>query len=299
MGFGRGKVILLGEHAVVHGHPAIAVGIERGVTATARLAQRDVLRIAPWDLALRPDPASEEPLERAFAAVLECYRNRSSLEVDARVDLPAGAGLGCSAAIGVAVLDAIDELLGVERSRSALGAAALVWERVFHGNPSGVDNTMSAVGGVGLFRKGAPLEPLHSNKPLHLVIGYSGESSSTKEMVDLVARQLHGDPDRVTKAFEDIESLVRNAKFAIEAGDHVALGQLLDLNHTILSSLMLCTAKLDAMCQRARAAGALGAKMTGAGGGGCMFALAAKPEQALRIRDVLGEDAFEAEVSNA
>jgi mevalonate kinase len=199
----------------------------------------------------------------------------------------------------VAVLDAIDELLGVERSRTALGAAALVWERVFHGNPSGVDNTMSAVGGVALFRKGAPLEPLDSNKPLHLVIGYSGESSSTKEMVDLVARQLHGDPDRVTKAFEGIESLVRNAKLAIEAGDLVALGQLLDLNHTILSSLMLCTTKLDAMCQRARAAGALGAKITGAGGGGCMFALAAKPEQALRIRDVLGENAFVSEVSDA
>lgn len=299
MGFGRGKVILLGEHAVVHGYPAIAVGIERGVTATAKLAQRDVLRIAPWDLALRPDPASEEPLERAFAAVLACYPNRRPLQVDARVDLPAGAGLGCSAAIGVAVLDAIDELLGVERSRTALGAAALVWERVFHGNPSGVDNTMSAVGGVALFRKGAPLEPLDSNKPLHLVIGYSGESSSTKEMVDLVARQLHGDPDRVTKAFEGIESLVRNAKLAIEAGDLVALGQLLDLNHTILSSLMLCTTKLDAMCQRARAAGALGAKITGAGGGGCMFALAAKPEQALRIRDVLGENAFVSEVSDA
>jgi mevalonate kinase len=101
----------------------------------------------------------------------------------------------------------------------------------------------------------------------------------------------------VEKAFGAIEVLVRNAKLAIEAGDHVALGQLMDLNHTILSSLMLCTTKLDAMCQAARRAGALGAKITGAGGGGCMFALAADRDEALRLCGVLGEAAFVAEAS--
>ena len=297
MGFGRGKVILLGEHAVVHGYPAIAVGIERGVTAEASPAERDLLRLSPWDLALRPDPEGGEPLERAFAVALALYPERPALEVNAQVELPAGAGLGCSAAIGVAILDAIDEALGIERPRTDLAAAALGWERVFHGNPSGIDNTMSAVGGVALYRKGAELQPLRSNKPLHLVIGYSGESSSTKEMVASVRRQLQGDPGRVNKAFEGIEVLVRNAKLAIEAGDHIALGQLLDLNHTILSSLMLCTTKLDEMCQAARRAGALGAKMTGAGGGGCMFALAPKHDEAIRLRDVLGEGSFVAEVS--
>lgn len=204
--------------------------------------------------------------------------------------------MGCSAAIGVAVLDAIDEALGIERTREELAAAALAWERVFHGNPSGIDNTMSAIGGVALYRKDAALRPLRSNKPLHLVIGYSGEPSSTKEMVASVGRQLASDPERVSTAFQAIEVLVRNAQLAIESGDHVALGQLLDLNHTLLSSLMLCTTKLDQMCQSARGAGALGAKMTGAGGGGCMFALAPKPDVALRLRDVLGEGAFVARV---
>ncbi len=297
MGFGRGKVILLGEHAVVHGCPAIAVGIERGVTAEASAAERNLLSLSPWGLALEPNALGSEPLERAFAAALALYPERPALEVSAEVELPAGAGLGCSAAIGVAVLDAIDEALGIQRSRTELAEAALVWERIFHGNPSGIDNAMSAVGGVALYRKGEPLQPLHSNKPLHLVIGYSGESSSTKEMVASVARQLEDDPKRVNKAFEAIEVLVRNARLAIEAGDHIALGQLLDLNHSILSSLMLCTGKLDEMCQTARAAGALGAKMTGAGGGGCMFALALKKDQALHLCEVLGPEAFLAEVS--
>ena len=297
MGFGRGKVILLGEHAVVHGCPAIAVGIERGVTAKASEAECDLLRLAPWGLCIEPDENGDQPLERAFYEALALYPGRPALEVEAVVELPAAAGLGCSAAIGVAVLDAIDEALGVERSRAHLAEAALAWEMVFHGNPSGIDNSMSAVGGVALYRRGEPLLPLRSKKSLHLVVGYSGESSSTKEMVASVARQLEHDPVRVNKAFEGIDVLVRNAKLAIEGGDHVALGQMLDLNHTILSSLMLCTSKLDEMCQSARKAGALGAKMTGAGGGGCMFALAPKHDEALRLREVLGPEAFVAEVS--
>ena len=280
MGFGRGKVILLGEHAVVHGYPAIAAGIERGVHADARIAERDLLRIAPWNLELEPDAKAEEPLQRAFAAILEPYRERPPIEVNATAELPAGAGLGCSAAIGVAVIDAIDDALGRPRSREAIGEAALVWERVFHGNPSGVDNTMSALGGVALFRRGEPLVPLTANKPLHLAIAHSGESASTKEMVASVRRQLEQDTDRVTQTFEGIETLVRNAKLAIEAGDLIALGQLLDLNHTLLSSLMLCTTRLDSMCQAAREAGALGAKMPGGGGGGSMFALAPKRAEA-------------------
>ncbi|MEM8607519.1 MAG: mevalonate kinase [Myxococcota bacterium] len=295
MGFGRGKVILFGEHAVVHGYPAIAVGIERGVTARAEPASEDRLSIAPWNLEIAPDP-NGEPLERAFAVALEGYRERPALSIHADVELPAGAGLGCSAAIGVAVLDAIDEALGNTRDREALAEAALAWEAVFHGNPSGVDNTMSAVGGVALFRKGSPLESLHSNKPLYLVIGNSGESPSTKAMVDLVARQFEDDRALVTKSFEAIEVLVRNARLALQSGDHVALGQLLDLNHSILSSLMVCTSKLDKMCQTARDAGALGAKMTGGGGGGCMVALAPKNDEAMRIASVLGDEAFVAEV---
>ena len=296
MGFGRGKVILFGEHAVVHGYPAIAVGIERGVVAEASPADEDLLKLSPWNMDVRPDPTGE-PLERAFAVALAAYSERPPIEVRAQIDLPAGAGLGCSAAIGVAVFHAVDEALGLERSREELAEAAIAWEKIFHGNPSGIDNTMSALGGVALFRRDEPLQSLRSNKPLHLVIGYSGQSPSTQEMVSSVARQLESDPVRVNKAFEAIDVLVRNAKLAIEAGDHIALGQLLDLNHAILSSLMLCTTKLDAMCQAARNAGALGAKMTGGGGGGCMIALAPKHDEALWICEALGESAFVAEVS--
>lgn len=78
MGFGRGKVILLGEHAVVHGYPAIAVGIDRGVTAEASLSEDDLLRLSPWDMDVRPDPKGE-PLERAFALALSGYSKRAQI----------------------------------------------------------------------------------------------------------------------------------------------------------------------------------------------------------------------------
>ena len=296
MGFGRGKVILLGEHAVVHGYPAIAAGIERGVTATARPGTEDELYIAPWELTVTPNDERQELLGRAFSVALGAYPERPPFQVEMQVDLPAGAGVGCSAAMGVALFDSIDESLGVRRSRADLGALALQWEKVFHGDPSGIDNTMSALGGVALYRKGSTIRAIRGKAPLRLIVGYSGEPSSTKAMVSSVARQVESDPGRMRKDFEAIEVLVRNATLAIESDDTVALGQLLDLNHAILSSWMLCTTKLDEMCQTARREGALGAKVTGAGGGGCMIALVKGDGEAERVRLALGSEAFVAEV---
>ncbi len=294
-GFGRGKAILLGEHAVVYGRPALACGIERGVRAEARSADASQLIVPTWDLALRPD--AEEPLARAFDALLNVYPERPTFEVTAEVELPAGAGLGCSAALGVAVLAAMDDALGVVRDAEARAEVSLAWERVFHGNPSGVDPAMASAGGVAVFRRGEPLQRVIPRRPLILVIADSGESSSTKVMVDSVRRQHERSQKRVEEVFDGIAALVRNGELAIAAGDVHALGQLMDLNHGLLSSLLLSTTKLEALCERARDAGAEGAKLTGAGGGGCMIALAPDMETAERARASVAEIATEAFVA--
>jgi mevalonate kinase len=299
MAFGRGKVILLGEHGVVHGRPALAAGLGRGVHATAARAASDALALSGTAPRLRPDAEGEEALARAFHVVLEGYGARPfPAEVVCDVGLPPGAGLGCSAAIGVAVVGALDALYGVERSPEARGAYCLAWEEVFHGNPSGVDNTMAAVGGVHVYRKGEPLEPVHPRAPLHLVVGYSGESSSTKAMVEGVARFAERKPAEATKIFDGMASLVGYAKVALAEGNLRHVGQLLDLNHKLLSALMLSTERLEALCEAARGAGALGAKVTGAGGGGCMIALVGSPAEAepvLEALRALGCDPFFAE----
>ncbi len=299
MAFGRGKVILLGEHGVVHGRPALAAGLGRGVRASATRAEADELFLRGSELRVRPDAEAEEPLARAFRAVLSSYGPRPfPAVVECEVGIPAGAGLGCSAAIGVAVVGALDELYETPRSPEALGAYCLAWEKVFHGNPSGVDNTMAAVGGIAVYRKGEPLAPVFPKKPLVLVVGYSGESASTKEMVESVARYAARRPAEAEKIFDGMAALVGYAKVALEEGNLAHVGQLFDMNHKLLSSLMLSTERIETMCAAAREAGALGAKVTGSGGGGCIIALAASHEAAEPIVGALralGADPFVAE----
>ncbi|MEC7525000.1 MAG: mevalonate kinase [Myxococcota bacterium] len=294
--FGRGKVILLGEHAVVYGTPALAAGIERGVAARVEEAEAFQLAIPTWDLELAID--ADEDLARAFAALVETHPDRAALKpvrVTLDVALPAGAGLGCSAAVGVAVCRALDASVGRADPDAAIGERTLAWERVFHGNPSGIDNAVSAHGGVVVFRRGEPLEPVTPKSPLHLVIGDSRESASTKAMVAEVARQKERDPKRFQKTLDGVSSLVQNARLAIEAGDWYGLGQLMNLNHALLNTLMLSTARLEEMCAAARHAGAHGAKLTGSGGGGCMIALAEDEDAAASIAEAIretGHDAF-------
>jgi len=274
MAFGRGKVILLGEHGVVYGHPAVAAGLDRGVRAQAAPGPEDRMLIEAWELSVKPSAEAEPALARAFAgALLGLPAGRPALEVRCDVELPAGAGLGCSAALGVAVIGAIDEALDIQRDPASLQARSLEWERIFHGDPSGIDNAVAATGGVIRFSKDEGTRALPIARPLHLVIAHSGETSSTSEMVSAVARQRDRNPTRVDKVFQGISALVLNAERAIADGDHRKLGQLLDLNHALLASLMLSTPHLEALVSRARAEGARGAKLTGAGGGGCMLAL--------------------------
>jgi mevalonate kinase len=287
MAFARGKIILLGEHAVVYGHPAIASAIDRGVHAQATVTDGDVdrLSIAPWGQDVGPSAdESAEALCRAFHVALDGRaKDRPRLLVTCDVGLPSGAGLGCSAALGVAVIDAIDEVLGTPRSREALAEAAFAWEQVFHGNPSGIDNTVAALGGIVSFRRSAQLETVRPRRPLPMVVAYSGESSSTKVTVASVARQRERRPAEIDALFEAIASIVDNGRLAIEAGDLRGLGKLFDANHMLLSSMMLSTERLERLCGAARGAGALGTKLTGGGGGGCMIALVTDREASLPV----------------
>jgi len=182
---------------------------------------------------------------------------------------------------------------------------AMAWERVFHGNPSGVDAAVAALGGTLLFaREGdsSVVQRLLAGAPLILVIGHSGLPSSTRTMVESVARQRAQHPDVVDKTFDAIAAIVRNARLAIEAGDVRGLGKLLDLNQMLLAGLLLSTQEIESMCSIARDHGALGAKLTGAGGGGCVVALVETRASAERVLTAWrgdGKASFVAEASRA
>jgi mevalonate kinase len=275
IGYAGGKTIVLGEHSVVYGGPAIAAGIDRGARARATAIDEGPSRlfIRAWGLCVREND-DDNDLARAFRALLGVARAQGCVhgdcEVEVEASLPPGGGLGCSAAIGVAIARSLDP----RAPESAVLDWTMAWEQVFHGNPSGIDAALSARGGCFVFRKGAPLEPVRLRGPLYLCIGNTGATSSTKSMVDAVARLRERKPELVDQTFEAIRVLVSNARLAIEAGDRTALGRLMDLNQMLLSGLFVSTSEIERMCAVARDAGALGAKLTGAGGGGSVIALA-------------------------
>ena len=263
-----GKVILLGEHAVVYGVPALAAGIERGVRAVARpTTGSSTLTVASWRTVVTEDDPRD--LGRALRAVVEASGVKEPLAIEAVVDLPPGGGLGCSAALGVAVARAIDP----QASTDEIALRAMAWEKIFHGNPSGVDAAVASRGGCILFSKRQGIESMRVAAPLTLCIGHSGEGSSTAEMVERVARQRRDRPEAVEAAFEAIHELVAASRFAVHTGDRRALGRLMDLNQAWLGDLALSTPAIDRMCRLAREHGAFGSKLTGAGGGGSVVAL--------------------------
>ena len=274
-----GKVILLGEHAVVYGVPALAAGIDRGARAEVTIARgsEGPSTLALGGRAVTADAGATEDLPRAFAALLGSPApgaDPCAFTCEASSDLPPGGGLGSSAAIGVALARAIEDLAPSGPDREAqVTARALAWERVFHGNPSGIDTYAAAHGGAFRFVRGEASRPLHLGTDLWLAIGLSGSGASTRAMVEGLARLFQRKPDVKQKSVDGIAALVRNAALAIEAGDVEGLGKLMDLNHMILAGLFLSTETLERLVSLARGAGALGAKLTGSGGGGSVIAL--------------------------
>ena len=292
-----GKVILLGEHAVVYGAPALAVGLDRGVSAVARPAEHASLSIG--ERGARAGDGSE--LGRALEALL-AELGAPALAIEAKLELPPGSGLGASAALGVALARAALEAQGVATgspdARTRVLAAAAAWERVFHGNPSGIDAAAAESGGcIRYTREGGPA-PVPVARSMPLVIALAGPPASTRVMVDGVARLAERRPDAFAKSIAGITSLVENARLCIEAGDLPGLGKLMDLNQMLLAGLMVSTEGIEAACACARSAGALGAKLTGAGGGGAVVALAdLDPEPVLAALRAAGYQCFSAAVA--
>jgi len=275
-----GKLILAGEHAVVYGVPAIAVGIDRGASAIARPSLANRLRIESWSVDVTEN--GEGDLARAFTALIAAARTRgtvASVEIEASTELPAGGGLGCSAALGVAVARAVSP----DASDDDILADAMAWEKIFHGNPSGVDAAVATLGGAIQFIRNEGIEPVDCGGTLFFAIGDSGNASSTKTMVEGLARLRDAEPAMVSAAFERIRAISGDVRAAIESGDVAALGIAMRDNQKILAKLALSTPDIDAMCSIARDAGALGCKLTGAGGGGCVVALAEDRASAERV----------------
>jgi len=281
-----GKLILLGEHAVVYGAPALVLGIGQQCRATATLSC-DRRRLQMLGRVCDADANGDE-IARAFDALLVACDAPERLLVEVDGELPAGVGLGYSAASAVAIARAIEALAAGHVDQARVLACAMAWERVFHGNPSGVDVAAAMNGGCTRFIRAAADAPPQTRRvavpetPL-LCVGLTGTRSSTRAMVESVAELRRREPQLVKRSVDSIGVLVDNAAIALEAGDMRALGELMDLNHMLLTGLLLSNDSIEQLCAAARDAGALGAKLTGAGGGGAVVALAGSGKQAENV----------------
>ncbi|WP_290816243.1 mevalonate kinase [Halovivax sp.] len=314
-----GKVYLFGEHAVVYGEPAVPCAIERRARVGVERRDDDKLRVHAEDLSLdgftveyggrtddRPDvDVSESLIEAAMGYVDEAIAQvrevtdepAAGFDVTIESDIPLGAGLGSSAAVVVAAIDAATRELGVTLPREELADRAYRTEHaVQEGQASRADTFCSAMGGA-VRVEGDDCRPLASPE-LPMVVGFDGGAGDTGALVAGV-RSLREEYDFAADTVEAIGDVVRNGEDALAAGDLDELGRLMDFNHGLLAALGVSSRSLDEMVWAAREAGARGAKLTGAGGGGCVVALDPTAETETALRYLPGcEDAFRAELAD-
>ena len=280
-----GKVILFGEHAVVYGQPAIAVPVTQvkakatvemgpegqGITIIAEdLEQSYSLQQAPPD----------DPLRAIVVSTLEHLGvgTQQDLTIMVSSTIPIARGLGSGAAVSTAIVRALSkhfENLGSGHPSSSQTISNLVYEteKIHHGTPSGIDNTVIAFEKPVYFAKGQTVEIFSVKSPFLLAIADTGIASPTKIAVGEVRRAWEREREKYEEIFDEIGTIAEMGRQAVERGEIETVGQLMNENHRLLQLIGVSSPELDGLVEAARQAGALGAKLSGAGRGGNIIAL--------------------------
>jgi len=302
-GTGHGKIILLGEHAVVYGRHAIAAPIPLAITARVSDGGTGVrIAIPKWGVehTLEPDPERRRSFERPAGKLLDTLGLvNKDIDIEVYPKVPRAMGLGASAAVAVAIIRALDAHFSLDLTDSEINDLALEGEKIAHGNPSGVDNAIATHGQMMLYKRGEPPEvtPLSLPKPLTLVVAMSSVESLTAETVARVRRMWERNPGPYENIFDQIDTLTLQSMTALANYDLEQLGDYMNVCHGLLNALRVSTWELEEMVQIARDNGAFGAKLTGGGGGGSIIALCEKiGDELIDAFDDAGYQAVEVQI---
>ncbi|MCY4464382.1 MAG: mevalonate kinase [Chloroflexi bacterium] len=288
-----GKAILLGEHAVVYGKPAIAIPLPQVRAVADFRLNETALTIVAADLQRPPwqwdDSAtvSSDPLASMAALTLQhlgiCAPKG---EITIRSAIPIASGLGSGAAVSAALGRAIAALCRATLSNAALNALVFEVEKLHHGSPSGIDNTTIVFEQPVYFQRGQPNHRISPTRRLDFLLADSGVPALTRESVAAVRQSVREEPARTNCLLDQIASVAVAALASLEAGDRMRLGELMTANHGHLRELGLSTLELDTLVKAAMQAGALGAKLSGGGRGGNIIALV-EPAEASAVKRAL------------
>ncbi len=294
-----GKIILTGEHFVVLGAPAVAMAINLYAHADVtrgRAGAIDVAADIPMDLVGKNGQGrvvkeTGRLLEHLRLATRESLayigRDHAGVHVEVECGIPVGAGLGSSAATTVAIIAATARAQGVKLSSHDIVKIAFGPESFLHGKPSGVDHSTCTIGGVLSFRRPSTVKHLSIRRVPRILVCDSGVHRSTGRLVKAVVRRSVAEKKLFESHLAEVSEISRGAVRALRHGDDEELGGLLNRNHQLLVDIGVSNPRLDRLVGEALKAGALGAKLTGAGGGGCIIAVCEDSKSETKIGKAL------------
>jgi len=299
-GSGFGKVILFGEHFVVHGVPGIVSAIDSTADAEVKKIGEGITvkdeRQGAKGYTKKKRIQQEESIERMLKT-MGIDPEKASLKIWLGGNLPSFSGIGASAASSVAIARAIAEEFEMDLSAEKINEIAYEAEKAYAGTPSGIDNTAATYGGLIWFKRnlsGGPntIEKLNIREPVEIIIGNTGIVADTKEMVAGVAARKKRNPEKYNPLFKQAEDLAFTARKALKEFGLRKVGKLMNENHRLLQKIEVSCKELDYLVNLAREQGAFGAKLTGGGGGGCMVALTPRKELQEAVATAMEKEGF-------
>lgn len=299
-GSGFGKVILFGEHFVVHGVPGIVSAIDSTTDAEVKKTGNEISvkdeRKTAKGYSEEKQLQQLESIDRMLKAIGIDLKTPLSIWIGGT--LPGFSGLGASAASSVAIARAIAAELGMKVPNERINQVAYEAEKAYAGNPSGIDNTAATYGGLIWFQKNMTggtniIDRIIIQKPVEIIIGSTGMVANTKAMVEGVAERKRANTQKYENLFKQAETLVYAGRKALEDYNLKKLGELINENHRLLQEIEVSSPELDLLVEIARKEGALGAKLTGGGGGGCMTALTPTSKMQEKVASAIEKEGFE------
>jgi len=282
-----GKLILFGEHAVVHNRPCIVASVNHRMSVfLKKRTDRKIILNAP-DINIQDytidinnlDSFCPKKIKFVFTAIsnfFKRYQVQSGLEIETKSEFSHQIGLGSSSAVVVSTIKGLSELFEVKISNEELFSLSYKTILDVQGVGSGFDIAAAIYGGVLFFlTAGKVIKPIMV-KELPIVVGYTGIKADTPTLVRMVAEKLSNEPEKINRIFDKTEEIVHLAKNEIEKSNWEKIGQLMNSNQELLRELGVSSKELENLIAAALKGGAYGAKLSGAGGGDCMFAIANK-----------------------